>query len=71
MPEIRTFIVTQTREVKVTANSAADAMLLAEAAFVHGQNSANGIAIGKGPEGIWGNTDSRIREVGLAVEERR
>jgi hypothetical protein len=70
MPEIRYFVVTQTREVKVTANSAADAVLLAEAAFEHGQmNSEPSIAAGKSPEGIWGNTRSRIREIEINARE--
>ena len=72
MPEIRYYVVTQTREVKVTANSPTDAVRLADAAFEHGQmNSEPIIAAGKGPEGVWGNTRSRIRVVETwATEEK-
>ena len=71
MPEIRRYIVTQTREVHVTANSAADAVRLADAAFEHGQNSDSGIARDKAPEGVWGNTESRIRTVETWAKEKR
>lgn len=68
MPEIRHFIVTQTRSVKVDANNATDAVRLASAAFEHGQNADFGIARDKGPEGIWGNTSSQIKEESLHCE---
>lgn len=72
MPEIKYFEVTQTRVVHVQANRHADAAVIAEAAFEHGQNSDNGIKIEKAPVGIWGNTTSKITTVDLTVElERR
>lgn len=69
MPEMRYFVVTQTREVKVVANHVADAVLIADAAFKHGQNSDSGVAGGKGPEGVWGNTRSLIRETSIVAKE--
>jgi hypothetical protein len=69
MPEIRDYVVTQTREVRVRANSAADACSLANAAFVHGQNSDNAIQMNMGPTGVYGNTVSRIRTIGLMAVE--
>lgn len=69
MPEVRYFEVIQTRRVRVMANNATNAALIAEAAFAHGQNSDCGVALGKLPEGVWGNTRSRIREVELTVKE--
>ena len=72
MPEIRHYTVRQVREVKVTANSAVDAARLAEAAFVHGHlGHTTSIAADKGPEGVWGNTMSHIREIDLHVTEDR
>lgn len=72
MPEIRHYVVQQVREVKVTANSATGAALLAEAAFEHGHAlGSTAIAAGKAPEGVWGNTMSRVREIDLHVVERR
>ncbi len=65
MPEMMHFKVVQTRQVMVTANSAADAVRLSAAAFEHGQNSDGGIARDKGPEGVWGNTTSRIKEMSI------
>lgn len=71
MPEMRHYVVAQTREVKVTAHHPADAVLLADAAFEHGQTSEFTIALGKGPEGVWGNTSSQIRVVQTwAIEEK-
>lgn len=69
MPEIRRYVVTQTREVRVQANSAADAGKIAAAAFANGQNIDAGVK--NGPEGIWGNTDGRIQETSLIVNKVR
>ncbi len=64
MPEIHYYTVTREQTVKVRANSAADAVQLAAAAYEHGQNQSEPtILVGKGPEGIWGNTISRIETV--------
>jgi hypothetical protein len=43
MPEMISYTVTQTREVKVTANSMVDAIRIAEVAFDKGQNADCGI----------------------------
>lgn len=71
MPEMRRYKVSQIREVSVQANCAGDAVVLAEAAFTHGQDINHGIARDKGPTGIWGNTTSKIREVALSTKEVR
>ena len=67
MPEIRRYTVTETRSVRVMANSAADAVLIANAAFEHGQNADCGVANGKGPEGVFGNTTTKIKVIGVAA----
>ena len=69
MPEARHFKVTQTREVLVTANTAVDAARIAEAAFTHGQDTTGGVAYGKAPQGVWGNTNRKIREIRVEVQE--
>lgn len=72
MPEIRHYTVRQVREVKVHANSAVDAARIAAAAFEHGHLGATtSVAAGKSPDGVWGNTMSRIREIDLHVTEER
>jgi hypothetical protein len=66
MPEIKNFVVVQTSTVRVRANSARDAALIAAAAFDHGQNSDQGIAKPEAvPEGVWGNTTHAIRVTGI------
>lgn len=71
MPEMVNYKVTQTREVKVVANNASDAALIAEAAFTHGQmKSEDVVAKDHGPEDVWGNTTSRITEMSLLVERK-
>lgn len=67
MPEMRHYTVTQTRKVRVTANSAADAAQIAAAAFEHGQTSDGSVSHGRGPHGIWGNTSGRIQEIDMRV----
>lgn len=68
MPEIRHYTVTQTRKVRVSANSAADAAQIAAAAFEHGQmKSEPSVTGGRGPHGIWGNTTGRIEEIDMRV----
>lgn len=71
MPAMRRFKVIQTREVLVDANTVVEAARIAEAAFVHGQNSNGTVAHGTGPEGVWGNTAGHIREVQLDIKEVR
>lgn len=58
---MRHYVVTQIREVEVTANTHRNAIDIAHAAFKNGQNSDNGVI--DGPEGIWGNTISKIKTV--------
>lgn len=67
MPEIRYFRVTQTREVMVTANNPADAVVIADAAFSSGQNSDSGVK--HGPNGIFGNTTSRVKVTDTSAYE--
>lgn len=69
MPQMRYFTVTQEREVKVAALSAVDAGRIAYAAFEHGQDSEAGVAKGKAPEGVSGNTAAEIRVTSLWVRE--
>ncbi len=71
MPEMKHFVVTQTREVEVTANSISDAVQIASAAFEHGQNSDRGVARGHSPEGTWGNTSSRIQIIDIRAHDLR
>lgn len=68
MPEMRTYKVMQTREVVVRANKHVDAVRIAAVAFEHGQDSNGGLRKDTGPEGVWGNTDSRIKEISLHCE---
>lgn len=56
MPEIRTYVVTQIREVEVRANSHRDALDIAHAAF-HGEPS---------PEGIWGDTMGHVKTMNVS-----
>lgn len=67
MPGMRYFEVTQTRKVKVVANTATDAVRIADAAFTNGQNTDAGVI--DGPDGVWGNTTSRIRNSDLTCYE--
>jgi len=71
MPEIRYFEVTETRKVKVAANSPDDAVRIAAAAFEHGQNSDYAVKNGHGPHDVWGNTISKVRVVKMKVDEKR
>lgn len=65
MPEIRRYKVVQTREVIVVANTHEGAVCIASAAFEHGQDSNGALKKDMGPQGVWGNTDSHIKEVSL------
>jgi len=67
MPQIRTYEVSQTRKVKVTANNPADAVAIANAAFTNGQNSDRGAK--DAPAGIWGNISSEIRIADMTCYE--
>ena len=70
MPEMRNFVVTETRKVKVSANNAIDAARIANKAFEEGQNSDYGLKDKDGLRGIWGDTDERIRQTDIRVQER-
>lgn len=70
MPEVHSYTVEQIRKVEVRANSLDDACRIASAAFEHGQNSDNGVAYGKGPAGVWGDTTSRIRTVSMTADDQ-
>lgn len=67
MPEIRRYLVKQTRTVLVDANHPGDACDIGRKAFENGQNADNGVI--DGPVGVWGNTASKIRVTKLEVEE--
>lgn len=69
MPEMRNYTVIQTREVRVTANHAEDAVRIGAAAFKNGQNLDSGVI--DGPEGVWGNTTSRVRQIEIIAKEKR
>jgi len=70
MPEVKHYVVTQTRKVRVTANSAADAAEIASSAF-GGKDGEGSVAYGRGPHGIWGNTTGRIEETRLEVDREK
>jgi hypothetical protein len=73
MPEMISYTVTQTREVKVTANSMVDAIRIAEVAFDKGQNADCGINTKDIPDdmkGVWGNTRSFVKEIDIHAERR-
>lgn len=67
MPEINDYTVVQVRQVRVTANSAVDAVRIAQAAFENGQNVERGVI--RGPDGVWGNTRSRIETVSISAHK--
>ena len=62
MPEIRYYRVTQTREVKITANSAIDAALIADHAF-DGQPNDDEI--------VWGKAITDVRTTDITIYEER
>lgn len=69
MPEMRRYIVTQTRQVEVAANKLEDAIRIAEYGFKYGQNSDWGVANVDGAlVGLWGNTTKPIREQSIFAE---
>lgn len=67
MPAVKYYVVTQAREVKVTANSPEEAIRIGAAAFNNGQNRDNGVI--DGPEGVWGNSTSAVIATGMSVRE--
>lgn len=69
MPQMRRYRVVEMREVYVDANTAVDATRIAGAAFEHGQDASHGVAQGKAPEGIWGNTVTQARTIDISATE--
>lgn len=70
MPEMRYYTVTQTREVKLVANSMSDAARLGDAAFKGGVRVGD-FDIKERPEDVWGNATSDIKELDLNVKRDR
>lgn len=70
MPEIRSFKVTQVREVMVSAITLTDAAVIATAAFENGQNGDRGVSPPL-PDVVYGNTTTEIRVVDLRIEGPR
>lgn len=66
MPKIRNYEVSQTRKVKVTANSPVDAIRIADVAFNEGQDANGKVVV---PEDVWGNTTSAISTVDMSCYE--
>ena len=67
MPDIRSYVVTQEREVKVQSTCPEEAVRVAEAAFGNGQDeylNANGLV-----EDTIGNTTTRIRTIEIRARE--
>lgn len=69
MPAMRRYRVTEMREVYVDANSVVDATRIGGAAFEHGQDASHGVAQGKAPEGVWGNTVTQVRAIDISATE--
>lgn len=69
MAVMRRYRVVEMREVYVDATTAVDATRIASAAFEHGQDISNSVALGKAPEGIWGNTVTKIRAIDISTTE--
>lgn len=71
MPEIKYYTVKQTRMVRVRANNAMDATLIAKVAFEKGQDANGLIDPAMLPFPIYGNTTSGVQETGLDTELER
>lgn len=72
MPEIRYYTVTETRMVEVTANTVIDAARIANKVFEGGEvSSRGGLKSKEGLEGVWGDTNSLVRQGAIVVEEKR
>lgn len=73
MPQTKYYVVTQTREVKVTANSEVDAVRISAMALSYGQNADNGIRFPESAagimQGVWGNTTSPIEVIETIVKK--
>lgn len=64
MPASKNYIVTQIREVRVTANSAIDAARIGDAALDYNANAA-GVAV----DGVWGKTTRGVEVTDIAARE--
>lgn len=70
MPVIRNYVVSQTREVNVRANSLTDAIRIAGVAFNNGQNSDSSARyIQENIPGIWGDTTTPVKETDITARE--
>lgn len=71
MPLMKHYVVTQSREVEITATNSIDALKLAAIAFEFGQNSDGGVAINNDSalllHGLEGNSTKLIREINLSI----
>ncbi len=64
MPATKHYIVSQEREVKITANNEIDALRIADAAFSNDKmNPKHGV------DGVWGNITTDIRVCAVMVQE--
>jgi hypothetical protein len=69
MPEIRHFVVTETRRVQVSANNAVDAAKIGQRAF-DGEPTRSSIDV-EADLGIWGHTNSSVQQTELNVKDVR
>lgn len=69
MPEIKHYVVTEHRQVKVAANTPVDAARLAAKAFEPDSQVGTSLRNKEGLDGVWGDTNSRVRQTELHVEE--
>lgn len=66
MPEVRYYTVAQTRVVRVRANNATDATIIAKVAFQDGQDANGSIKDKNMPyHDVYGDTVSHVVEVGV------
>lgn len=70
MPEIKHYAVTQTRLIRVRANSPADAAVIAQHAF-RSHTTTDGVVNQVEIAGVWGNTTGRLEELDLHVKDQR
>lgn len=71
MPEMKTFTVIEARHVEVVANSPAEAAQIANKAFAIGDTQVGrGLRSKEGLHGIWGDTQSKVRQIAIEVKEK-
>lgn len=68
MPEIKHFVVHQTRKVHVRANSATEAAIIAEEAFAKPMVLNDGTFLSKVDVKPWGNAN-RVEETGIIISQ--